>query len=62
MPATTGVAVVAIGVLLALWLALLLPYKGSAAPAPIKQITQQLNSAFTNTANSSGGAGRLLFL
>jgi hypothetical protein len=52
--------------ILCLWLALLLPYKGPAGPAPISSITQQLNTAFANTANAAapaqpvGNAGLLL--
>lgn len=47
---------VCVAVILTLWLALLLPYKGPvAAAAPISAITNQINSAFANTINGGGG-------
>jgi hypothetical protein len=51
------------GVVLSLWLALLLPFKGNPAPAPISTISQQLNTALSAGVNNGAGMppGRLLF-
>lgn len=44
---------VLLGAILALWLALLLPFHGAPAPAPISTITQQLNTALAASTNNA---------